>query len=158
MLIIDAASQISEPTAVRYGFVSARAARVLETFLNGDDVSATAPEVSSGAKQLVNDLMRAQSFYNAEPDAVAPGGEALDAYSCALALIINQKAEFGIAQFADLITFIQALDRSVKALAEGKTNTLDKADATKAQLFFAHFSQRMLAELNRSKDSSPNLP
>jgi hypothetical protein len=158
MFSMEAMTPISEPTAVRYGFVSARTARLLESHLNGQDIAEKSQEVSAGAMQLVGDLLQAQSFYEAESNAVAPGGEALDAYSCALSIIISQKSEFGIDKFSDLVNFIRALHTSVEALAKGGTGKLDKADAEKAQLFFAHFSRRMLAELNRSKDPSPVLP
>lgn len=157
MVISELMSPMSEATAVKYGLISARFAGILHEFILTSNAPKDIDDTLEGAGALVSDIALVRVFYRQGHDSVAPGSDALDAYSCALQVVLEQRKDFGIDKFEDLVGFIDDLSASVKLLRGGTLDQKELPKAKTAELFFSRFSQRMLMELNRSKDPFPQL-
>lgn len=144
---------LSEPTAMRYGFLSARTAGLLQTCVESDSNLELPPYMREGAEALVAGILDAQRFYNSKDDSIAPGSDVLEIYTCALDLLVEHHELYSISSLEDLETFIDILQRSLRRLIDSDSSLATNDELTRSANFFMAFSQRMLSELNRSRDA-----
>lgn len=138
-----------EPAIFRYGLLSSRTSEALSEYLDTGRVSDRSQEVLQGAYGLLKDIVWAQQVFGEKKKSVAPSELALDAFSCALEVIVAHKEDFGVTDMPGLIQLFETLHQSlVKLTVPSKAQELSREDVQRTKMFFRCLSKLMLAQLS----------
>lgn len=138
-----------EPAIFRYGFLSSRTSAALKEYLDQERVSEVSREVLRDAGGLLKDIVFAQGLFRQQGQLAASPENALDAFRCALEVIVSHKAEFGIQDVQELAQLFETIDKTLQKLATLQSNQLpSRLDVEKTRMFFQRLAKLMLAQLS----------
>jgi hypothetical protein len=142
-----------------YGFLSSRASGALKEYLDTGQLSKESREALQDAHDLLLDILAAQKLFSKEKETIAPSEAALNAFSCALEVIIAHQEDFGVKDLDGLSRLFETLRKVLQHLVNSADGyQLAKMDVEKTRMFFKRLAELMLAQLSvPRKEKAPIL-
>jgi hypothetical protein len=139
--------------AFRYGVLSSRASGVLKEYLDTGQVSEESQEVLEDAYALLLDILTAQKLFVKEKETVAPSEAALNAFKCALEVIIAHQEDFDVRDSEGLSRLFETLYRTLDYIISSSKEHPSKEqpsrdDIKKTRMFFKRLAELMLVQLS----------
>src|SRR5947208_2189006 len=102
MSLQTSAIQCDDSSVFYYGFLSSRISGALSEYLRTQQVNDSSKAILGDARILVSDVITAQKMFGKPMDAAAPSDRELDAFGCALEVIVANSAAFGVKDIRQL--------------------------------------------------------
>jgi len=134
-----------------YGFLSSRISGVLSEYLRTHQIPESAKSTLEDARKLVSDVITAQKLFGKAKDAAVPSDRELDAFGCALEVIIANSAVFGVKDIRQLADLFQTINKTLEQILKDARPSSDKI--TQTRMFFKHLAERMLARLSAFEEA-----
>jgi len=139
-------------SAFSYGFLFSQVSQALQHYLRKGKIDPDEKAKLQDGYRLLLDITTAQKLFTEEKSAVAPSRIALDAFNCALEVILANKESFGVRDVSSFINLFNVLCETLKALIERPEKSPKEQDITTARTFFKKLAEAMLAEVSLPKE------
>jgi hypothetical protein len=144
-----------EVAAFRYGLLATEVSRVLGRYARTGTIAKLSLSVLRKGRQLIQEILAAQDVVSGTSNLAPPGARFdMQAYQCALELIIGNSEEFNVTSSADLEELFKQLDGTLNSLIEDVGHSVSSASLNVSRLFFKHLADLMLSELSRPSAGS----
>lgn len=138
-----------EPSVFRYGFLSSRTSEAIKEYLDSGKLSESSRDVLKDADSLLSDILLAQGLFGEKNQFGGQTERTLEAFSCALEVIVKHRDDFGINDIKGLAELFETLHQTLGGLAVATTDAqISPQDIDKTRMFFKRFSKLMLAQLS----------
>jgi len=105
------------------------------------------------ALTLLDGVISAQNLFFRVKDAASPTADDLDAYGCAMDVIVSNKRDFEIVTVGDLEILFNTMHDTLSKLTGNQSGELpSNENIDKTRLFFKELSEHMLAQLSPKGD------
>lgn len=147
--------QPEEATVFYYGFLSSHTSEALKEYLKTGKVSGEFQGVLQDSHKLLSDIMKAEKLFGEKKEAAAPSKIALDAFGCALEVIIEHQKEFKIEDVKQLSELFKTLNNTLKELNSGKKPLTTNVEKTR--MFFKRLADLMLGHLSTPEEERTSI-
>ena len=145
-------------SAFRYGFLSAQISQVLQEYLETSSLTPSSRGRIADGHALLKDIVTAQKTFVTKDEAdrsSAPTYDELDAFTCALHVILANRDEFGVSDTRSFTQFFDGMYCTLNGL--WKNNEVpDRAHIIKARTFFQRLADAMLAQMSFPTENHPD--
>lgn len=129
-----------------YGFLSSRISGVLSEYIRTNQIQESSKSTLEDARKLVSDVITGQKLFGKAKDAAVPSEHELDAFGCALEVILENRVIFGVEDIRQLRDLFQTISKTLEQLLKDARPPTAKISQTR--MFFKHLAERMLARLS----------
>jgi hypothetical protein len=142
------AVQREDSSVFHYGFLSSRISGVLNDYIETNQITPDSRRTLEDAYSLLMDITTAQRMFGADKETATPSERQLDAFGCALEVIVANSTSFGVKDVAELTQLFRSLYRTLEEILS-ETQPRPNVDVVrKTRLFFKNLAERMLAQLS----------
>jgi hypothetical protein len=137
--------QPADARVFHYGFLSSRASEALTEYLDTGTTSDDSLPALEQADAFLQNILLAQAPFG-QKEAAAPTESALDAFGCALEVIVAHRAEFEVDGWPQLSHLFDTLHRTLHQMVRREMPRREDVERTRA--FFRRFASLMLAQVS----------